>query len=642
MDNPTFDKVRDLSTKFYRELPQALQDELFEALNRGIDILDSEPQMTAYLFAFGKMHQAKLNYAFGKLPEEFFEQPEINIIDYGCGQALGTMCYADFLRENGYEQKVKNITLIEPSEICLKRAALHASVFFPDAIINTVSKTFDELDENDIYCNEDIPTLHILSNVLDILDFDLEEFAVLIDGQVKGYNQFVCVGPYFKDFEKDCQMTNFALHFCNNAYSEVKYKREFYMDKDWTCALSIFSKGQFKKEDNLLHSIYAIPYTDMQFPEAVIDKDGVLYSKDGCRLIKCENMFLRTYSVKEGVSTICSWAFRLSRGLRQIIFPSSLNTIGDRAFMNCSLKQITLPDSVENIGNGAFEDCKYLQQVTILNSVTSIGSSAFSHCESLEEFIIPSSVTTIRINTFLCCKSLKQITIPNSVTHIEMGAFSNCKSLQTITIPDSVSRICKGAFEYCESLRQINIPNSVSRIFEYSFEGCSSLVSIVLPDSIRGIGERAFCGCKSLQEISIPYSISGIGEGAFSGCVSLQEIKLSDSIVILRARTFAHCKSLRQFSIPKSVTQIGYDAFRECISLEQIIIPESVVTIGMYAFYGCKSLHQIAFTKNHYIFIGDGAFNDCESLQQIIVPKGSIEDFKELLDEELWDKLVES
>ena len=121
MDNPTFGKVRDLSTKFYRELPQALQDELFEALNRGIDILDSEPQMTAYLFAFGKMHQAKLNYAFGKLPKEFLEQPEINIIDYGCGQALGTMCYADFLRENGYMQKAKTIALIEPSEICLKR-----------------------------------------------------------------------------------------------------------------------------------------------------------------------------------------------------------------------------------------------------------------------------------------------------------------------------------------------------------------------------------------------------------------------------------------------------------------------------------------------------------------------------------------
>ena len=180
MDNPTFDKVRNLSTKFYRELPQALQDELFEALNRGIDILDSEPQMTAYLFAFGKMHQAKLNYAFKQLPKEFLVQPEINIIDYGCGQALGTMCYADFLRENGYEQKVKTITLIEPSEICLKHAALHASVFFPDAEIKTVNKKFDDLTQDDIVCNEETPTLHVLSNVLDMLNFNLDRFAELV------------------------------------------------------------------------------------------------------------------------------------------------------------------------------------------------------------------------------------------------------------------------------------------------------------------------------------------------------------------------------------------------------------------------------------------------------------------------------
>ena len=191
MGNPTFDIVRDLSTKFYRELPQALQNELFEALNRGIDILDSEPQMTAYLFAFGKMHQAKLDYAFGKLPKVFFEQPEINIIDYGCGQALGTMCYADFFRENGYFQKVKTITLVEPSEICLKRAAFHVSVFFPDAEIKTVNKNFDGLAQDDIVCSEETPTLHILSNVLDRTSFDLGKFSRLIKDCLKGSNHFV-------------------------------------------------------------------------------------------------------------------------------------------------------------------------------------------------------------------------------------------------------------------------------------------------------------------------------------------------------------------------------------------------------------------------------------------------------------------
>lgn len=236
--NPTFDKVMDLSTQFYRELPQALQDELYEALNRGIDILDSEPQMTAYLYAFGKMHQAKLEYAFGKLPKEFLELPEINIVDYGCGQALGTMCYADYLRKNGYDQQVKVITLIDPSEMCLKRAALNASVFFPDAEIITINKKFADLTQDDIVCSETIPTFHILSNVLDVLTFNLKKFSHLIKSCLKGYNQLLCIGPYFKQPEKDNRIRDFQLllngkvifHQCLDCY-------ELLPDKKWTAQI---------------------------------------------------------------------------------------------------------------------------------------------------------------------------------------------------------------------------------------------------------------------------------------------------------------------------------------------------------------------------------------------------------------------
>lgn len=247
MDNPTFDKVRDLATKFYRELPKELQDELYEALNRGIDILDSEPQMTAYLFAFGKMHQAKLEYALDKLPKEFLEQPEINIIDYGCGQAIGTMCYADCLRENGLEHRVKSITLIEPSEICLKRAALHASVFFPDAEIRTVNKKFDDLTTEDLFLSfdDEIPNLNILSNVLDMLDFDLYKFSQLIQSILgENNNLFVCVSPYFKDYERDTRMRQFSSSLCNDFVSKVLDKKELDVEKDWTCQMCCFSTGK--------------------------------------------------------------------------------------------------------------------------------------------------------------------------------------------------------------------------------------------------------------------------------------------------------------------------------------------------------------------------------------------------------------
>ena len=394
MGDPTFDKVRDLSTKFYRELPQALQDELYEALNRGIDILDSEPQMTAYLFAFGKMHQAKLEYAFSKLPEEFLEQPEINIIDYGCGQALGTMCYADFLCENDYSQNVKTITLIEPSEICLKRAALHASMFFPNAEIKTVSKGFDDLFKDDIACSEGTPTLHILSNVLDVLSFDIDKFANLVKGCLKGYNQFICVGPYFNYSEKDNRMKAF-LSFMQGKedFSKPFDKYEFDKDKAWTAQILCFSVGEVKEKG------LSTKVIDEDLENGVKDEFGVIYSLDGKRLLKCENKEIITYKINEGTRVICDFAFNLCESLQQVSIPKSVISIGRSAFRKCkSLQQITIPDSVANIGDSAFSQCNSIQQIMIPKSVTSIGYWGFSTCNSLKQIIIPEELISLFSN----------------------------------------------------------------------------------------------------------------------------------------------------------------------------------------------------------------------------------------------------
>ncbi len=549
MDNPTFDKVRDLSTKFYRELPQALQDELFEALNRGIDILGSEPQMTAYLFAFGKMHQAKLNYAFGKLPEEFLEQPEINIIDYGCGQALGTMCYADFLREKGYSQKVKTITLIEPSEICLKRAALHASVFFPYAEIKTVNKIFDELTQDDIVCSEETPTLHILSNVLDMLCFDLDKFSTSIKPCLKGYNQFVCVGPYFNYSEVDNRMTEFCSLLNGDDYCSQSFdKYEFDEDKSWTAQILCFSDVEEK--------VYSLPteVTKIEIDGGLKDEHGVVYSKDGNRLLKCNNLKLKTYSIKSGTKEIYYQAFSL---------------------------------------------CSLLSQITIPNSVTKIDGQAF-----------------------LACKSLHQINIPDSVTSIGWEAFSQCESLQKIKIPFSVTNLGAAAFFMCSSLRQIIIPDSITRIDYQTFCKCGSLKQIIMSNSTTIIGDWAFSECNSLEQVSIPNSVTYIGQGAFNKCKSLQHVTLLNSLRCIGAYAFENCKSLLRITIPDSVNHIYSGAFSRCESLQQIIITNSEIEIGDEIFF-------------------ESAFKDCKSLQHILIPKGSTEKFKIMLDEELWNKLVE-
>ena len=472
MDTASFDEVRKLSANFCQELPQSLVDELYETLNRGVDLLDSEPQMAAYMYSFGGMHQAKLEFAFGKLPKDFLLQDEVDIVDWGCGQAIATMCYADFLRQNGYRQKVRTITLVEPSELCLNRAALHASVFFPDAEIKVVNKSFDELSDTDVN-SADIPVLHVFSNVLD-LQFDLSKFAALFAGSINGYAQFVCVGPYFGLLDKDSRMKEFAeLLKGETSFSKSFEKGEF--KNDWTAQVRCFSVG--KLEEQLSTEV-----TDEDLENGVADEFGVVYSRDGKRLLNCKNSILETYTIKEGTKVVC-----------------------DRAFWNCeSLQSLTLPDSLTSIGRSAFGYCSSLQSVVLPASLKRIGVSVFRGCKSLHTIVILASLKRIGTSAFSGCTSLLSIELPASLKCIESSAFCGCTSLQSVVLPTSLKCIGSSAFCCCTSLQSVELPASLKCIESYAFFDCNKLCSIKFLDTIFRIVKSAFLKCSSLGKIIVP------------------------------------------------------------------------------------------------------------------------------------------
>ena len=190
------------------------------------------------------MHQAKLNVAFENIPSIFFDQPAINIIDYGCGQAIGTMCYAKFLSQKGIAQKIKKVTLIEPSEISLRRAALQVSTLLPDAEIITVNKELEDLSDGDIVCEEDTPTLHIMLSVFEKYAFDIGNYYMVISDNLKGYNQFVCVEPP----SEGCWMIQFESFFYEpepvDQFDKVFQEYELNPDKHWTAHIKCFSIGE--------------------------------------------------------------------------------------------------------------------------------------------------------------------------------------------------------------------------------------------------------------------------------------------------------------------------------------------------------------------------------------------------------------
>lgn len=160
---------------------------------------------------------------------------------------------------------------------------------------------------------------------------------------------------------------------------------------------------------------------------------------------------------------------------------------------HCDIKEdgsFDFPRSVTSIGEGAFMCCSLLEEVNILKGVTSIGTQAFAGCINLRKINIPETVTKINTQTFHKCTSLEQIKISHGLTSIGMQAFGECINLQEMIIPMGVISIHVGAFDGCTNLRRVSMPESVTSIGVNVFMNCENLQSILIDSTDENKRER--------------------------------------------------------------------------------------------------------------------------------------------------------
>lgn len=242
----TFSAIRNISVKFIQELDDEEKDELYEELNHGVDILTTNKQLHAYMYCFGLMHEAKLNRAFSKIPSVLFK-PEIEIIDYACGQGIATVVFIDFLKRNDYfvetndcATEINKITLIEPSEVALARAALLCHKACPNADIETIACKFDDLSSEQISITN-VPRVHLLSNILDMKCYDLKHLANVINKIKRNGDLFICIDPWYHDNSRDGRQSKLmrllgGKEICHEAFNAYELQE----DRSWTAYITIF------------------------------------------------------------------------------------------------------------------------------------------------------------------------------------------------------------------------------------------------------------------------------------------------------------------------------------------------------------------------------------------------------------------
>ena len=180
----------------YNNLPNYKKSKPWSYVNHGVDLLKNEDELNCYLAAYGKMHEEKIYTALSTLSNiKDILNENYQIIDWGCGQGLATLCFLDLLKEKKIKNLPKKVTLIEPSKEALTRANDYIKSSIGDSLeINLVKKLLDDVNINDVQSTEKV-TINFFSNILDIGSVDLKKLANLIGNNLKGEQYFICVGP---------------------------------------------------------------------------------------------------------------------------------------------------------------------------------------------------------------------------------------------------------------------------------------------------------------------------------------------------------------------------------------------------------------------------------------------------------------
>lgn len=234
---PRFNEIRRISYQLINQYDN--KDEIFDSLGRGVKILQEEAQMFSYLSSYGRMHEAKMKSALRHFPFDEIEG-NVDLVDWGCGQGLASMI---FIENKEGKAEIAKSTLIEPSTICLKRAALHVRHFIPNIPLKTINKDFDSLNSGDIKLNEKT-AIHLFSNVIDYEGYNLRHLEDIVSQSIHGKTYFICVSPYITDAKTE-RINSFERYF---EHKFTSFKEIYSAENNagtwegtWTRVIRIFS-----------------------------------------------------------------------------------------------------------------------------------------------------------------------------------------------------------------------------------------------------------------------------------------------------------------------------------------------------------------------------------------------------------------
>ena len=390
----------------------------------------------------------------------------------------------------------------------------------------------------------------------------------------------------------------------------------------------------------------------------------------------------------------------LSLSFTKAVFGEGITTIGNHAFANSGLTSVTIPSTVTSIGQSAFNNCSGLTSVTIPSSVTSIGSGAFIYCSELKKIECLAETPPTCGNGFFSRSYMNDcvLYVPTASIEAYKAAngwrdFTNIEALsggtQSGTCGENVTWTLDaqgvltlegtGAmYNYWVndptpwsslSFTKAVIGEGITTIGDFAFNNYTGLTSVDIPNTVTSIGENAF-GNTALTSITIPSSVTSIGKTAFTWC-NLSKIEcLAENPPTCANNSFSQTdtcmlyvptasidaykaadvwKDFKNIEALSGGTQSGtcgenitwtldaqgvltlegtgampdfngsLDNPWSSLSFTKVVIGEGITTIGAYAFAGFSGLTSVTIPSS-VTTINKQAFYGCDGLKSVTIP----------------------